>query len=124
MNEIQQALYRTVVEPALRRRQQDVRGVIVDYNNDTNTATVEFQSPDNESTAIMEHVPVNIGAGGVHAAGPFEGDEVWISFVNGNIALPQVISVIDRNYGLSTKESRLKHVEKGAYVPDSICTRT
>ena len=123
MNEIQKLIHKTVVTPALKERLHGARGYVVSRDHHHSTATVEFTSIHGEGKTVLDNVPIQIGSSGFHSAGPFPGDEVWISFMGGNILHPQITSIIDCQYYLKTREYRLRHNGKGTHLPDSFCGR-
>lgn len=123
MNELHKAIYNKVVQPALKQIAPSTRAVVTEYDGVNNICTVEFHSPLTEGTVEMKEVPVQIGSGGFHSAGPFKGDEVWLNFVNGDYKLPQIVALADRHNVFQTRENRNKHQKKGVYVPDTICNR-
>lgn len=120
MNPLQQAIKDKVVDPALKDRKHMVHGVVRFYDNHSNRATVEINNPYGTGRRMLDAVPVQIGSGGVHAAGPFEGDEVWVTFLGGNILYPRITAMGDPTYEDTTREARLRHRRKGALVPDSL----
>jgi hypothetical protein len=108
-----------VVEPMLRDRQHMIRGRVTRYNHIMNRATVVTNNRYGLGKKEFHGVPVQIGSGGVHSAGPFEGQDVWMTFVGGNILHPRIVSLADENYQFNTRES-LRHRRKGALIPDSL----
>lgn len=121
MNEIQKIIHETVVSPALRQRLHGTTATVLARDHIQNIATIEFPDPYGEGYTVIENVPLQIAAGGIHSAGPFPGDEVWVNFMGGNIMYPQVVSIIDYKYYLSTREHRMQHNGRGTHLPDSIC---
>ncbi len=124
MNELQKAIYKKVVEPAIRAVPRTTRATVLEYDGVHNICKIQFHLPFIDGMVEMDRVPVQIGSGGFHSAGPFEGDEVWVDFANGDYRRPQVVSLADRFNIFQTRENRLKHTKKGVYVVDSICARS
>lgn len=120
MNPLHEAIKSKIVEPALKDRHHMIRGKIVAYNNILNRASVEVNNPYGVGRRVFHGVPVQLGSGGVHSAGPFVGDEVWIAFIGGNIFYPRIVSLVDENYQYNTREERMRHRRKGVFIPDSI----
>jgi len=113
---------RSIVQPMLNAIQRPLRGRVIAYSNANNVARVEVPSPVSAGTMVLDDVPVMV-VGGMHTPGPFPGDEVWVIFVGGNLNLPIIIGVGDQRYGENTRENRIRHRRKGAYVPNKICRR-
>lgn len=106
-----------IVEPALGNRIHPIRATVQFYNNYHNTATIRFKNPFSPGEREMNAVPVQIGSGGVHAAGPFPGDQVWVQFLGGNMMQPRIVSLADEDYVTNTRETRLKHQRQGTMIP-------
>jgi len=123
LNEMQRLIHDAVVAPALKERVHDIRALVTKYDDVKNIASVSFPSIHGEGYTELDNVPVQIGSAGFHSAGPFVGDEVWISFIGGSMLMPQIVSLADRQYKLRTREYRLKHEKQGAYLPDNIISR-
>lgn len=96
-----------------------IKGVVTSYNNIMNRASVEVDNRYGVGKRVLNGVPVQLGAGGVHSAGPFVGSEVWITFIGGNVYYPRIVSLADENYQYNTRET-LRHKRKGALIPDSL----
>lgn len=123
MNQLHQIIKDKVVQPMLRERMHPTKGTILFYDNQTNTATVEIPNITDQGKHRLTNVPVQTGSGGVHSAGPFVGDEVWVIFLGGNLFLPRIVSIADERYQDRTRARRFRHERKGAYIPDYISTR-
>ena len=119
MNPLHEAIKEKIVQPMLKERLHTLRGKIVAYDNKLNRANVEIDNPYGVGKRTLEHVPLQIGSGGVHSAGPFVGDDVWVAFVDGNILNPKIIVLADEQYEHNTRQ-RMQHRRKGAFLPDSI----
>lgn len=120
MNQVQKAIYEHVVKPAIAKLAGATTGTVISYNNITNTATVIARSPVSGRTITMHNVPVQIGVGGFHSAGPFPGDTVEIQFKNNNIMNPVIVAFSDYEYELKTRNMRYYHPEQGTFLPDCI----
>ena len=107
----------SIVKPVENSHYDLTQGEIIYYDEKTNKAKVQIRDPRGGGSMALENVPVQLGSGGVHSAGPFQGDIVWVSFQNRNPLFPKIISLADRNYQVNTRE-RFSHGEKGGYVTD------
>lgn len=96
-----------------------VKGIVYHYDNEHNYSMVEIDNPYGGGLMLLEYVPVQM-VGGMHIPGPFPGDEVWVEFTGGRLELPKVVSFADRQYKRNTREKKLKHKRKGAYVPQNL----
>ena len=65
----------------------------------------------------QERVPVELSGLGIIASGPFPGDQVHLSFVNGNQLKPKVVAKADEAYANYTRPLT-KHGRKGAFLTD------
>lgn len=113
-----------VVKPYVKNYLHQVKAKVITYDHNTNLATIAFNSIHGQGYVTLFGVPVQLGSGGVHSAGPFQGDDVWVSFHNGDIKLPTVVALSDDDHKNNTRRARQKHARKGSYVPDSICSRS
>lgn len=120
MHPLHEAIKQKILEPALKDRQHMIKGTIRSYDNQKNVADVEVNNPFGAGRRIFELVPVQLGSGGVHSAGPFVGDEVWMTYIGGSVMHPRIISLADENYERNTRESRMRSRRKGALIPDSL----
>lgn len=120
---LQEEIKNKVVDPILHDRHHMVKGTVLYYNNLMNRATVEIHNRVGPGRKRLDGVPVQLGGGGFHSAGPFKGDEVWVSFIGGNIFFPRVVALADENYEFNTRAERMRHRRKGSLVPDSITWR-
>lgn len=119
MSSLHEAIKDKILDPALKDRHHMIKGTIRSYNNVLNRANVEIDNRYGVGKRMLNGVPVQLGSGGVHSAGPFEGTEVWITFIGGNIYYPRIVALADENYRYNTREN-LRHRRKGAVVPDSL----
>lgn len=106
----------------VNKKMSPVKGKIVTYSNVHNYAQVEIHNPYGRGLMLLDGVPVQI-VGGMHVPGPFVGDEVWVEFTAGNISLPKVVALADRQYKSTFRERKLKHKKQGAYLPDGLSRR-
>ena len=123
-NKLKDAIVEKVITPHLNNYMHPVKAKVIDYDHIYNFASVMFESPNSLGHIELLNVPVQLGSGGVHSAGPFPGDEVWVMFSEGDIKKPKIVALADEEYKTLTRELRQKHSRKGAYVPDLICERT
>src|SRR5205085_1377011 len=105
-----------VVDPVLRDRVHPIKATIVSYNNYSNMARIRFLNPFGQGEKELGSVPLQLGSGGVHSAGPFPGDQVWVTFLHGNLTRPRIVSLADDNYYEGTREERLKHERQGTMI--------
>lgn len=112
-----QAKIQRIAQQEIQAVMRPQKGTVYHYNNEHNYAMVEIDNPYGGGTLLLEYVPVQM-TGGLHVPGPFPGDEVWLEFTSGKLELPKIVSFADRQYEKETREKKLKHPKKGAYVPD------
>lgn len=108
-----------VVNPIEITKYDTVQAEIVSYSEKNNTATIQFQDPRGGGIMELDNVPIQLGSGGVHSAGPFTGDMVWVSFSNRNLLFPKIVSLADEDYESNTRE-RYNHANKCGYIPTPI----
>lgn len=113
---------REIVKPMFQEIMHPTKGVVLDYSNESNYAVVEIPHPHMAGKMVLPLVPVQI-MNGVHTPGPFPGDEVWVEFTGGKVSMPKVVSIADRNYNTNTRQVRLKHDQKGPFVPDILAKK-
>lgn len=123
MNKIQQQIRDTVVEPYISKLAKNTTGHIKSIDNEHMVATVCVTNQHGYGQLELTGVPIQIGSGGLSQAGPFVGDRVIVEYQNFNPHTPVIVSILDRNHDTITREQRLKHERKGAYIPDEICDR-
>lgn len=111
-----------IAKQEMNKKLSSVKGVIVLYSNKHNYAQVEIDNPYGSGVMLLEYVPVQI-VGGMHVPGPFPGDEVWVEFTAGNIGMPTVVALADRDYKDNSREKKFKHKKQGAYLPDALSRR-
>lgn len=114
---LQQLIHNTVVQPALKERLHQIKAKIEEYDNENNRAKISFVNPFGPGRKTIDNVPLQLGSGGVHSAGPYPGDEVWVSFINGNVNFPRITSLADEAYRYRTREN-MRHTRKGSLIPD------
>lgn len=120
---LKKAIIDKVVQPHLNGSYNTVYAQVTQYDSVKNKASIEFQDAKSQGLMAIDNVPVQLGSGGVHSAGPFAGDHVWVTFANNSPLQPKIVALADENYNTSTRE-KLKHISQGTYVPDNISTRT
>jgi len=120
MNQIHQAIYDKVVQPAIRNIPGPSKAWVIEYNMETNRATIEMNSPLSDGRVRHYHVPV-MHMGGLSRSGPFRGQEVMVLFV-GSYTRPIIIADIDLSYSSNTRQSQ-SHRRKGGWLPDNVCYR-
>jgi hypothetical protein len=124
MHPLHAIIHKEIVGPALMKRIHPIQAKILDYDNKNNLAMVEFKSPFGLGMMSIPAVPVVIGSGGVHSAGPFIGDQVWLTFLNGNENMPRITGLVNElKYQEQVREGRMKHERKGSLIPDTLIRR-
>lgn len=114
---IAQAIKEKVVEPHDRQRFDLITGQVMSYDEETNTATICYKDSKTGGLMTQERVPVELSGLGIIASGPFPGDQVYLSFVNGNQLKPKVVAKTDEAYANYTRPLT-KHGRKGAFLTD------
>ena len=124
MGSLKEFITEEIIKPEIGKNHQPVKAVILEYDNSTNRAQVMYKdSFQADGITQLFDVPLQIGSGGSHSAGPFTGDEVWISFLGGDVKRPIIISLVDEDYENKTRGTRNKHMRKGSLMPNMICDR-
>lgn len=98
-------------------------GEIIAFDNEKMVATVDIRNPKGKGSRRLRNVPMQLGSGGISQSGPYLGDKVMISFKNGNINTPVIVSILDANHKNNFRDAREKHLRKGAMCSDNICVR-
>jgi len=109
-----------IIRPEMNDKKSNVRGTVLYYDKKKNLATVGIPQGEEGSTFLLTEVPVQLGSGGVHSAGPFIGDVVWVAYINGDPKCPTIISLVDETYDKKTRAVRTRHMRKGALVPHAM----
>lgn len=123
MNRIQRTLFEATVAPAMRRSVGLKLGTVreVDYVKKRITIAYTENQADNENETVNIDMVRDMG---LHEAGPFEGDQVLVGFLNNNIMYPYIIGTTDTNYGLERRFEYDQHRNQGAYLSDQYATRS
>jgi len=116
MNPLQESI-KNLVKPMIEEKMQTKKGIILNYIKEANISIVEIQNPKNTGKLILENVPIKM-VGGMHIPGPFNGDEVWVSFMDGKLEMPYISGFTDSDYYNNTREKKFKHTSQGAFIPD------
>lgn len=116
MNPLQESI-KNLIKPMIEEKMQTKKGTILRYIKELNMCIVEIQNPKNTGKLVIENVPIKM-VGGMHTPGPFAGDEVWVSFMDGRLEMPYISGLTDSDYFNNTREKKLKHTSQGAFVPD------
>lgn len=114
---IAQSIKSQVIEPLDRQRFDLIAGQVMSYDEETNTATICYNDAKSGGIMTQERVPVELSGLGVIPAAPFPGDQVYLSFMNGNQLKPKVIAMADEAYVNYTRPLT-KHGRKGAFLTD------
>lgn len=102
-----------------RNHYEMVVGQIQEYDDSCNRANVYMYDPKNGEQVLLYNVPVEMSGLGLISSGPFSGDQVYISFMNGSLLHPKVIGRADETFGYYTR-SMTQHAKSGAYLSDTI----
>lgn len=122
MSSLKECIMENVVKPHTNMNFGTIIAEVYELDNVTNRAKIIFKDPKGLGFINLENVPIQLGSGGVHSAGPLIGDRVWVTFLNNSPLCPKIISLADESYEVNTRE-KTKHTRKGAFIPDSICSR-
>lgn len=114
---IAQTIKTKVIEPHDRQRFDLITGQVMSYDEETNTATVCYKDAKSGGLMTQERVPVELSGLGIIPSGPFPGDQVYLSFMNGNQLKPKVVAKADESYANYTRPLT-KHGRKGAFLTD------
>lgn len=100
------------VKPLLNSYQRDLFGRILEYHPDTNTADIEVYFA---GAAVPRYGVPLPKFSGLIGKDPVPGDEVWVSFYNGDFSRPYIVMVFDSTYTTTRDELALKQRAK---IPD------
>ena len=100
------------IEQANKSQSKETTGVILRYNDITNTATIKFNNPNGEGTFKRDNVPVVNSLGGLSGAGIRVGQTCSISFRNGNAHAPVITGILNGYYNEKT------NTDQGACLVD------
>lgn len=123
MNKVKKQIQQ-IANEVVQNTPLSIVGHIFDVDAFNMCCDVIIHNPHGPGEKIVYNVPTQIGSGGVSQAGPFIGDRVILAFLKGNLQNGTITSILDRNHKIATREQRLKHSRKGAYLTDEICKRT
>ena len=124
MSRIHEILREQLIEKEKQNRQEPVIGEIEYFDHKNNRAMVKIPNKyvnkagigDKDHHIRLRQVPISL-QGGVHSAGPFKGDKVWVHFQNGDIKQPYVTGGADTTYAHTTRRDRTEHGTKGGFLP-------
>lgn len=102
-----------------RNHYEMVVGQIQEYDESCNRANVYMYDPKNGEQVLLYNVPVEMSGLGLVSSGPFSGDQVYISFMNGSLLHPKIVGRADETFGYYTR-SMTQHSKSGAYLSDTI----
>lgn len=108
-------LIEEVIQPVLQRQVRALVGIVENYDEKTNLASVRINDPGTGNDAVLEYVPVVI-SGGVKQAGPIPGQKVLVDFVNNQYGMPIVVGLVDNAYMAGTRAHSLDHQKHGALI--------
>ena len=124
MSGLKDYIAENIVKPQMSNLTHPVKAMVMRLNDKDNRADIFYKDAlqDGGITQLFD-VPIQLGSGGSKSAGPFPGDEVWVTFGGGDVKRPQITALVDENYKNKTRETRMKHLRKGSLVPDMACGR-
>lgn len=113
-NPIHEVIYREVVKPELNRKKSSTKGWVLKVNDKNNTVMVQWKDPLSSVEKEYDNVTYPVQGDGVFGQSIEVGDEVTISFRNGEESLPYVSSIHKKK---STSSNFSKY---GAGIPKGI----
>ena len=113
MNHIQRIIKDEVVDPRLSQGALSTYGYIMDYNDKTNTATVNIFDKHIGKYILYKDVPMMDRTDGVIGSRPKDRTSVWIDFAGGNKNIPRISGLRVDEY---TREFEAS--DNGQGVPD------
>jgi hypothetical protein len=119
MSDLKKTIQKKILEPYNNNIFDTILAKVTAYDNLKNRATITFNDPKNTGAITLENVPVQLGSGGFHSAGPFPGDQVWVTFANKSLLQPKIVSLADERYQINTR-NKLQHKKQGSYLTDRI----
>ena len=119
MSQIKRAIQEKILKPHDNNQFDTVLAEVVAYDGLKHRATISFKDPKYGGFLTSENVPIQLGSGGFHSAGPFVGDQVWVSFANKSLLQPKIVALADERYQIHSRK-RLQHQKQGAYLPDNL----
>lgn len=114
MSILKDMIVNEIVTPMLMKRIHATTGTILSYDQNLNTANVEFFNGSGGKTIGYE-IPVCIPANGIHTVDPRPGDMVNINFSGGEITSPKIVAFYSANY---QKRDLTPKVKYGPDIPD------
>ena len=96
---ISQTIKEKVFTDYERNRYETVVGQIQEYDDTCNRANVYMYDPKNGEQVLLYNVPVEMSGLGLISSGPFSGDQVYITFMNGSLLHPKIIGRADETFG-------------------------
>jgi hypothetical protein len=113
-NPVHEAIYRTVVKPAMTSRKMSIEGSIMRVNYYNNTARIYWRDPDSGAVRESENVPLPVDGDGVYKQTVEAGDRVTLAFRSGNHDNPYVTIVHKKQNGVDYE------AKNGAGIPKEI----
>jgi hypothetical protein len=110
-NPVHEAIYRSVVKPAMSNRKMSVEGSIMHVDYYSNTARVYWRDPDSSAERESLNVPLPVDGDGVYKQAVEAGDLVTLAFKNGNHNNPYITIVHKKQQGISYES------KNGAGIP-------
>lgn len=85
---------------------------ILSYDKTTETCKIKYPNPNGEGYIYRGNVSVAGNLGGVSSGGIFGGQECIVSFINGNVYSPIIVSITNSYY------AERSNADQGAYIAD------
>lgn len=120
MSRISDYIRDNIVNKELDSRPSKTIGKVYLYNEKTHRANVGYTHPTSGAMIMVDDVTVTMESPGVKSRSLKAGDTVLLEFTTQ--VVPVIIKVIDYDYEKATRYQS-RHQRKGAYIPDSICSR-
>ena len=100
------------IEQSNKTQSKETTGIIVQYNDVTNTATVKFRQPNGDGTIRRDNVPIANSLGGLTGSAIRQGQKCVLSFRHDNLHAPVITGIITNYYNEKT------NTDQGACLVD------
>lgn len=124
---INETLQQNLIEPNERQKFNPLIGEVEYFDHKNYRASVKIPNLHVESAGgvqnrkshiMLRQVPV-VFTHGMHFAGPFKGDQVWVGFQNQDPKQPYIMGHADTKFAYSTRRDRTEHGTKGGFKADA-----
>lgn len=117
MNKVQKKIYEEVVKPALDNIPGNLVATVKEFDNLSQTGTIEMSSPLQKGVSYMYNVPVS-NVSGIKQPNPFPGDKVMVTFLGANHRFPVILGTVDSKHFLFTRNEKESHFRSGSNITD------